>query len=53
MMNNKELVFIENNRVVTDSLTVAEVFGKEHKHVVRDIEVQISKLHEAEEHEFV
>lgn len=48
-----QLVFIENNRVVTDSLTVAEVFGKEHKHVVRDIEVQISKLHEAKEHEFV
>lgn len=48
-----QLVFIENNRVVTDSLTVAEVFEKEHKHVVRDIEVQISKLHEAKEHEFV
>jgi len=48
-----QLVFFENNRVVTDSLTVAEAFGKEHKHVVRDIEVQISKLHEAKEHEFV
>lgn len=48
-----QLVFVENNRVVTDSLTVAEVFEKEHKHVVRDIEVQISKLHEAKEHEFV
>ncbi|MBD7967713.1 Rha family transcriptional regulator [Paenibacillus gallinarum] len=34
-MNN--LVFIENGRTVTDSLTVAEVFGKEHKHVLRDI----------------
>lgn len=32
-----KLVFIENNRPVTDSLTVAEVFGKEHKHVMRDI----------------
>lgn len=31
------LVFIENDRVVTDSLTVAEVFEKEHKHVLRDI----------------
>lgn len=50
---NKQLVFIDNNRVVTDSLTVAECFEKEHKHVVRDIEVQISKLHEAKEHEFV
>jgi anti-repressor protein len=33
-----KLVFIENNRPVTDSLTVAEVFGKEHKNVLRDIE---------------
>lgn len=32
-----KLVFIENNRPVTDSLTVAETFGKEHKHVMRDI----------------
>lgn len=32
-----DLVFIENNRVVTDSLTVAEAFGKEHARVLRDI----------------
>jgi anti-repressor protein len=32
-----KLVFIENNRIVTDSLTIAETFGKEHKHVLRDI----------------
>lgn len=32
-----QLVFMENNRPVTDSLTVAETFGKEHKHVLRDI----------------
>ena len=32
-----ELVFIENNRPVTDSLTVAETFGKNHKDVLRDI----------------
>lgn len=32
-----QLVFIENNRVVTDSLTVAEAFGKEHARVLRDI----------------
>lgn len=32
-----ELVFIENGQAVTDSLTVAEVFGKEHKRVLRDI----------------
>lgn len=31
------LVFIENNKVVTDSLTVADVFGKEHARVMRDI----------------
>ncbi|KFZ41922.1 Rha family transcriptional regulator [Anoxybacillus flavithermus] len=47
-----QLVFIESNRVVTDSLTVAEVFGKRHDHVLRDIEVQIEKLKEAGEHEF-
>lgn len=33
-----ELVFIHNGGTVTDSLTVAEVFGKEHKNVLRDIE---------------
>lgn len=32
-----QLVFIQNGKTVTDSLTVAEVFGKEHKHVIRDI----------------
>lgn len=32
-----QLVFIENNKAVTDSLTVAEVFGKEHARVMRDI----------------
>jgi len=32
-----KLVFVENNRPVTDSLTVAETFGKEHKHVMRDV----------------
>lgn len=32
-----QLVFIENGRTVTDSLTVAEVFGKNHKDVLRDI----------------
>ncbi|MDQ0414190.1 phage regulatory protein/antirepressor Ant [Mesobacillus stamsii] len=49
----KELVFVENNEVVTDSLTVAEVFGKEHKHVVRDIKNQTNKLFEAAEVEFL
>lgn len=32
-----QLVFIENGRPVTDSLMVAESFGKEHRHVMRDI----------------
>lgn len=49
-MNN--LVFVENDRVVTDSLTVAEVFKKEHKNVLADIENQISKLIEANEEEW-
>jgi Rha family phage regulatory protein len=44
-----QLVFIENGQAVTDSLTVAEVFGKEHKHVLRDIEQQLEKLIEAGE----
>ncbi|MFE4523986.1 Rha family transcriptional regulator [Cytobacillus firmus] len=47
-----QLVFIENNKAVTDSLTVAEVFGKEHKNVVRDIENQINKLNLSGEEEF-
>lgn len=46
------LVFIENDRVVTDSLTVAEVFGKRHDSVLRDIDVQIAKLKEVEEEKF-
>jgi anti-repressor protein len=36
-----ELVFIENGKAVTDSLTVAEVFGKDHKNVIRDINKQM------------
>lgn len=33
-----KLVFIENNRPVTDSLMIAEKFEKSHFHVLRDIE---------------
>lgn len=47
-----KLVFISNGQAVTDSLTVAEVFGKRHDHVVRDIEIQIEKLNEAGESEW-
>ncbi|WP_270412127.1 Rha family transcriptional regulator [Bacillus cereus] len=40
-INNKmkmsNIVFIENNEVVTDSLMVAEVFGKRHDNVMSDI----------------
>ncbi|MDT2306841.1 Rha family transcriptional regulator, partial [Paenibacillus larvae] len=32
-----QLVFIENGKTVTDSLTVAEVFGKRHADVLRSI----------------
>lgn len=32
-----QLVFIDNGKTVTDSLTVAEVFGKRHDNVIRDI----------------
>ncbi|MEK4711111.1 Rha family transcriptional regulator [Bacillus sp. FSL R10-2780] len=32
------LVFMEGNEIVTDSLTVSEVFGKEHAKVIRSIE---------------
>ncbi|OTZ90141.1 phage regulatory protein [Bacillus thuringiensis serovar darmstadiensis] len=39
-----ELVFESNGEVVTDSLTIAEMFGKEHKNIKRDILETISKL---------
>lgn len=47
-----ELVFIENGKIVTSSLTIAEVFGKEHKNVMADIVNQIGKLVVADEEEF-
>ena len=37
METDKTLVFVENDKPVTDSLTVAVVFGKEHKRVMQDI----------------
>jgi len=33
----RNLVFIKNDKAVTDSLTVSEVFGKEHRRVMQDI----------------
>ncbi|MEN1968977.1 ORF6C domain-containing protein [Lentibacillus sp. N15] len=47
-----QLVFIQNNNVVTDTLTVSEVFDKPHDKVVRDVKVQIAKLYEANEKEW-
>lgn len=47
-----KLVFLVNNQPVTDSLTVAEVFSKDHKNVIRDIENQLDKLYEAGEIEW-
>lgn len=41
MINLQEIVFVENENVVTTSLKVAEVFSKEHKHVldaIRDLQ---------------
>jgi Rha family phage regulatory protein len=42
-----KLVFSENNRLITDSLVMAEAFGKSHDNVMRDIRQQIEKLNEA------
>lgn len=39
-----ELVFIQNERVLTTSLKVAEKFEKEHRNVVRDIRVLINQM---------
>lgn len=47
-----ELVFIENDRVLTDSLTVAEAFGKEHKRVMQDIR-ELGCSEEFGQHNFV
>ncbi|WP_313798829.1 Rha family transcriptional regulator [Cytobacillus sp.] len=47
-----QLVFIEKGQAVTDSLTVAEVFGKNHDNVLRDIRNQVEKLIEAGEEKF-
>jgi anti-repressor protein len=51
-MDMNEIVFIENDRVLTDSLMVAEVFGKDHNKVMRDIRSQVKKLEEAGEEQF-
>lgn len=48
-----EIVFIENGKVVTDSLMIAEVFAKDHDKVKRDIKNQIKKLNQANEDDFI
>ena len=48
----EQLVFVENGRPVTDSLTVAREFRKSHDHVIRDIRQQLVKLNDAEESEW-
>lgn len=47
-----QLVFFEDNRVLTDSLTIAEKFNKEHKDVLRDIDKQLININAAEESEW-
>lgn len=47
-----EFVFMEGRKVVTDSLTISQMFGKRHDHVMRDIEIQIEKLIEAGEQQW-
>lgn len=37
----EKLVFIEKGQAVTDSLTIADMFGKEHKNVLADIRTQV------------
>ncbi|WP_161956363.1 hypothetical protein [Metasolibacillus fluoroglycofenilyticus] len=37
-----QLVFIQDSQVITDSLTIAEMFGKDYDKVVRDSETQNS-----------
>lgn len=46
------IVFIENNEVVTDSLNVAQVFGKRHKNVIQSIHNLHSELEEKDQLNF-
>ncbi|MDA1541918.1 Rha family transcriptional regulator [Bacillus cereus group sp. MYBK77-1] len=46
------LVFMKENEVITDSLKLAEVLGKRHSDVLRDIRKHVEKLNEAGEIEF-
>lgn len=41
---DQSLVFIQNGKAVTDSLTVANVFEKRHDHVMRDIQSIMAEI---------
>ena len=43
-MKDNALVFLENDTPLTTSRIVAEKFGKQHKHVIRDIETIIEQM---------
>lgn len=43
----QEIVQIENNEVMTTSRQIAEVFGKKHYHITRDIENAMAKVNES------
>lgn len=44
-MESTELVKVEDNQVVTDSRSVAEHFGKEHRTVLRNIKTLLGGMH--------
>lgn len=46
------LVYVNNNRPITDSLIIAETFGKEHRRVMQDIR-EMDCSQEFNEHHFV
>ncbi|GGE36869.1 Rha family transcriptional regulator [Streptococcus himalayensis] len=46
-------IILKNNNLVVDSLTVAEVFNKEHKRVLQDIRKKIDEIGQSGGHNFV
>lgn len=44
---NINLISVENNEPITSSLIVADVFGKQHKHVLRDIDRIIGDINQS------
>ena len=43
-INEENLVKVENNQIITSSRKVAKTFGKEHKHLLRDIKSLIGGM---------